>query len=112
MVCCCAAISACEKGEQCKTAFRLLPELVRRLLAPVVVSGYAVISACKKGKQWDAVLGLLQKLVQRSLVPNVLCCSAAVSACEKGVHWETPWITAGDGPLIADAECVELQCCN
>ena len=60
-----AAISACEKGQQPRSAMNLLTAMQPQDLAPNVITYSALISACTKGGQWEHAPELLAGLATK-----------------------------------------------
>ena len=52
ILCCSAAISACEKGGQWQVALVLFAAMPLAEILPDVISYNAAVSACEKGGQW------------------------------------------------------------
>jgi len=83
-----AAISACEKGQQCRQALRLLRVMPQQGVTPNVVSYNAAISACEKGQQWQLALDLLQEMPSKAVAPDSITYNAAIAACATGQQWQ------------------------
>lgn len=82
-----AAISACEKRQQWRTAVGLLREMPGAQLEPEAISYGAVISACEKAGQWPLALSLLREMPDVDLRPDVVNYAAAISACQRQGLW-------------------------
>ena len=82
-----AAISACEKGGQCKQALgfseSMLCERVRRVQR-ITVTYCAVVSACDKGRQCQQALHFFEEKPNEGAQRTNLTFNAIISACERG----------------------------
>merc|ERR1711966_224535 len=67
-----AAISACGKSGQWKTALLLLKEMRGADLTPNVITYSAAISACEKGGQREKALSLLKQMRGLGLKSNAV----------------------------------------
>ena len=85
-----AANSACEKGQRCQQALRLLRTMQLLGIVPEVITHRAVSSACKKDQEHQQALILLRTMQRHYVVPDVITHSTVISAGEKDLNQHRP----------------------
>eukprot|EP00434_Breviolum_minutum_P025667 symbB.v1.2.022682.t1/scaffold2025.1/size93651/5 len=83
-----AAISACEKAGEWRSALNILWEMKGRKLSADTIACSAAISACEKAAQWEVALQLLCNMQPAKLYASGITYSATISACEKAHQWQ------------------------
>eukprot|EP00439_Symbiodinium_sp_Y106_P028589 s2589_g3.t1 len=95
LVCCNAALSACEKGGAWRRGSCLLAQLPSCRLHATVVTFSSAVSACEKRAEWAEAQLLLARLREDGLEPNEVTYSAMTSACGKGKQWQQAGLVFG-----------------
>jgi pentatricopeptide repeat protein len=83
-----AAITACEKVGDWRTALELLDSMEKEGVARTPISYNAAISACEKGMVPQKACEVFQRMKREGIRPSVVSYSALISATEKGSQWK------------------------
>merc|ERR1712070_999381 len=87
-IACSAAISACERSGQWRSAWLLLQDMQERSVVLNDIARSSVAIACHKGNLWSEVVQLLAVTIAADVVPSNVTYGAAAISCADAHKWE------------------------
>jgi len=94
VITCCAAVRACEKGQQDQQALQPLRAMQRQVAVPEVMTCWAPVSACGKAQQCLQASLLSRAMQRQAIVPVAITHDAAVSLPQAVSCNAAPCLTA------------------
>merc|ERR1711974_133204 len=90
-------------GQRADRALQLFDEMLRRGIAPDLITYTAAVSACEKMQLTDRAMELLHEMQERSIAPNEITYSLAMSVLKRAQGPDRPLLQATmicrDGPI-------------